>query len=112
MPACRGGSPGPGSGWHAALQGHGGKFPSAQHSTYVHMQGVSTTIYAATAPELRGRGGSYLVDCAVVEPSPTCRDMEQVSSADRDKALGDLARGMAWEHNDRAGPGGLVASRV
>jgi hypothetical protein len=44
----------------------------------MRMQGVSTTIYAATAPELGGRGGSYLADCAVAEPSLTCRDMDQV----------------------------------
>ena len=77
------------------------------------MQGVSTTIYAATAPELRGRGGSYLADCAVAEPSQACQDMSQVSSANTpDKAWGYPAGGMAWERNDRAGPGGLAAPRV
>ena len=66
-----------------ASQGAWWRVPLAQHRGYVHMQGVSTTIYAATALELAGRGGSYLADCAVAQPSQTCQDMEQVSGADR-----------------------------
>ena len=42
------------------------------------MQGVSTTLYAATAPQLEGQGGAYLVDCAVAQPSKTCQDMDTV----------------------------------
>jgi hypothetical protein len=42
------------------------------------MQGVSTTLYAATAPQLKGQGGVYLVDCAVAQPSKTCQDMDTV----------------------------------
>lgn len=30
-------------------------------------QGAATTIYAATAPELAGKSGAYLVDCAVAK---------------------------------------------
>ena len=44
----------------------------------LRVQGVATTIYAATSPELDGRGGSYLADCAIAEPSKSCQDMEQV----------------------------------
>lgn len=44
------------------------------------MQGVSTTLYAATAPVLKGQGGAYLVDCAVAEPSKICQDMDTVHS--------------------------------
>ena len=29
-------------------------------------QGAATSVYAATAPELEGRGGLYLADCQVV----------------------------------------------
>lgn len=39
-------------------------------------QGVSTTLYAATAPQLKGLGGAYLVDCAVAQPSKTCQDVD------------------------------------
>ena len=44
------------------------------------LQGVSTTLYAATAPELKGQGGAYLSDCTVTQPSKICQDMETVSS--------------------------------
>jgi hypothetical protein len=44
------------------------------------VQGVSTTLYAATAPGLKGQGGAYLVDCAVAQPSRTCQDMDTVRS--------------------------------
>jgi hypothetical protein len=30
--------------------------------------GAATTLYAATAPELVGRGGLYLEDCGIAEP--------------------------------------------
>jgi NAD(P)-dependent dehydrogenase (short-subunit alcohol dehydrogenase family) len=33
-------------------------------------QGAATTVYAATSPELEGRGGLYLEDCHVAEPTP------------------------------------------
>lgn len=32
-------------------------------------EGAATTVYAATAPELRGKSGAYLADCAVKTPS-------------------------------------------
>lgn len=31
--------------------------------------GAATTVYAATAPELEGRGGLYLYDCRIAEVS-------------------------------------------
>ncbi|GIW87031.1 MAG: retinol dehydrogenase [Isosphaeraceae bacterium] len=37
-------------------------------------QGARTTIYLATAPEVRDRTGSYFTKCAPVEPSPPARD--------------------------------------
>jgi NAD(P)-dependent dehydrogenase (short-subunit alcohol dehydrogenase family) len=40
-------------------------------------QGAATTVYAATAPELDARGGTYLADCAVTdEHAPWARDPE------------------------------------
>jgi NAD(P)-dependent dehydrogenase (short-subunit alcohol dehydrogenase family) len=41
-------------------------------------QGASTSVYAAVAPELEGRGGVYLSDCAEKKPSRDARD-ENVS---------------------------------
>lgn len=43
-------------------------------------QGVATTMYAVAAPELEGRSGVYLSDCAIVAPSGTARDPEQAST--------------------------------
>jgi NAD(P)-dependent dehydrogenase (short-subunit alcohol dehydrogenase family) len=37
-------------------------------------QGAATSVYAATAPELAGRSGSYLADCAIVLPSTEGRN--------------------------------------
>ena len=37
-------------------------------------EGAVTTLWAATSPELAGRGGVYLADCAVAEPAPYARD--------------------------------------
>jgi NAD(P)-dependent dehydrogenase (short-subunit alcohol dehydrogenase family) len=37
-------------------------------------QGAATSVYAATAPDLVGKSGSYLVDCALATPSPEARD--------------------------------------
>lgn len=34
-------------------------------------QGAATQVYAAVAPELKGRGGLYLEDCHVAGPSPS-----------------------------------------
>lgn len=37
-------------------------------------QGAATSVYAATAPELKGKGGAYLADCAIVEPMAAAQD--------------------------------------
>lgn len=37
-------------------------------------QGAATSVFAATAPELAGRSGAYLADCAVVDASRAGRD--------------------------------------
>jgi NAD(P)-dependent dehydrogenase (short-subunit alcohol dehydrogenase family) len=39
-------------------------------------QGASTSVWAATAPELRGRGGLYLEDCRIASPWTAERPME------------------------------------
>lgn len=43
-------------------------------------QGVATTMYAVVAPELEGRSGVYLSDCAIAAPSRTARDPKQAST--------------------------------
>jgi hypothetical protein len=40
-------------------------------------QGVATSVYAATAPELEGHSGVYLEDCRVKQPSKTASDAQQ-----------------------------------
>ena len=37
-------------------------------------QGAATSVWAATAPELAGRGGIYLENCQVAEPAAEGRD--------------------------------------
>jgi len=39
-------------------------------------QGAATSVFAATAPELAGRSGSYLANCAVSSSSPDGQDAE------------------------------------
>ena len=40
------------------------------------IQGAATTVYAATAPELAGKSGAYLVDCNIATPSAQAQDAE------------------------------------
>lgn len=40
------------------------------------LQGAATSVYAATAPELRGQSGAYLQDCHVAQPSSQAQDAE------------------------------------
>lgn len=40
------------------------------------VQGAATTIYAATAPELAGKSGAYLADCAITTPSKQAQDVD------------------------------------
>ena len=44
-------------------------------------QGAATTVYAATAPELEGRGGVYLEDCHVADDPGTERALWAASEA-------------------------------
>jgi hypothetical protein len=37
-------------------------------------QGAATSVYAATAPDLAGKSGSYLSNCAVAKPTAEGRD--------------------------------------
>lgn len=39
-------------------------------------QGAATSVFAATAPELKGKSGAYLSDCHVIEPSKEGIDAE------------------------------------
>jgi NAD(P)-dependent dehydrogenase (short-subunit alcohol dehydrogenase family) len=49
--------------------------------------GAATSVYAATAPELEGRGGIYLEDCHVAEIKDDPRDADGVRSYALDPAL-------------------------
>jgi NAD(P)-dependent dehydrogenase (short-subunit alcohol dehydrogenase family) len=42
--------------------------------------GASTTVWAATAPELEREGGAYLADCAVAEAAPHATDAQVAAS--------------------------------
>lgn len=43
---------------------------------FVAVQGAATSVYAATAPELDGKSGAYLVDCNIAGPSAQAQDAE------------------------------------
>jgi len=43
------------------------------------LQGVATSVYAATAPELEGHSGAYLENCRIKKPSTTGRDPQQAA---------------------------------
>ena len=38
------------------------------------VQGAATSVYAATAPELAGKSGAYLVNCNIAQPSAQAQD--------------------------------------
>ena len=40
------------------------------------MQGAATSVYAATAAELAGKSGAYLVDCKIAQPSAQAQDAQ------------------------------------
>jgi len=54
----------------AAAKASGGGGSSASARWKQPAQGAATQVWAATAPELDGRGGLYLEDCHVAGPSP------------------------------------------
>ena len=60
-------------------------------------QGAATSCFAATAPELRGRGGLYLEDCHVAEVNDAADALEGVKSYALDRA--NAAR--LWETSER-----------
>ena len=45
-----------------------------EHLVCFVLQGASTPVYAATAPELDGRSGAYLADCRSVQPKKGSQD--------------------------------------
>ena len=51
-----------------AMAGHGAVEPVAMKSI---PEGAATIVWAATAPELDGRGGLYLEDCAIADVEDT-----------------------------------------
>lgn len=59
-------------------------------------QGAATTMWAATAPELEGRGGLVLEDCA--EALPVGPDTHPWSGYDASVADPEMARAL-WEHS-------------
>jgi NAD(P)-dependent dehydrogenase (short-subunit alcohol dehydrogenase family) len=59
-------------------------------------QGAATSVYAATAPDLAGKSGSYLADCAIATPSPEGRD--------------DAIAARLWEVSERLVGGGAAAA--
>jgi NAD(P)-dependent dehydrogenase (short-subunit alcohol dehydrogenase family) len=54
--------------------------------------GAATSVWAATAPELAGNGGTYLADCAVTEAASYATD------PDAAQRLWSLAQAMTGEH--------------
>ncbi len=61
------------------------------------LQGASTPVYAATAPELEGRSGVYLADCRQIEPKKGSQDPHDA------KALWDVTFEQLREARLRAG---------
>ena len=59
-------------------------------------QGAATSCWAATAPDLEGRGGLYLVDCQVAEPGDNINTHHAQWAYDKDGAarLWDLSNEM------------------
>jgi len=66
-------------------------------------QGAATSVYAATAPELEGRGGVYLEDCHVAEVNDDPESREGV----RSYALDPAAAARLWELSEE-----LVGQRL
>ena len=60
--------------------------------------GAATSVYAATAPELEGRGGMYLEDCHVAEVN----DAEQAADGVRSYALDAEAAKRLWSLSEEA----------
>jgi hypothetical protein len=67
--------------------------------------GIATTVYAATTPELDGKGGAYLVDCGIARISADDRDFTCV----RPYALDPNQAERLWTLSERLV--GLAGSR-
>ncbi|MET0287079.1 MAG: SDR family NAD(P)-dependent oxidoreductase [Polyangiales bacterium] len=52
--------------------------------------GAATSCYAATAPELEGKGGAYLMDCAIAPVSEAARDLSSVRPYAIDPTMAEL----------------------
>ena len=74
-------------------QGEGGGGPSWKTVE----QGAATSVWAATSPDLAGRGGLYCLDCRVVEPGGDENDMNGVS----DYALDEAAARKLWTLSEK-----------
>ena len=61
-------------------------------------QGASTSVWAATAPELEGKGGVYCEDCGIAEPikSPDASGGVMPWALDRDAAKQLIALSEKW----------------
>jgi len=72
--------------------------------------GIATSLYAATAPELAGKGGAYLVDCGIARVSADERDFSVVrpyaldpAAAERLWTVSERLVGQTFEYGDRDG---------
>ena len=63
----------------------------------ISLQGAATSVWAATAPELEGHGGSYLEDCHVAEVS----EDESRNDGVRPYALDPVRAEALWELSER-----------
>jgi NAD(P)-dependent dehydrogenase (short-subunit alcohol dehydrogenase family) len=63
------------------------QMPGGQFRSKSVEAGAATSVYAATAPELAGRGGVYLEDCHVAAVKDDLRDTDGVKSYALDPAL-------------------------
>jgi NAD(P)-dependent dehydrogenase (short-subunit alcohol dehydrogenase family) len=59
-------------------------------------QGAATAVWAATSPELQGRGGEYLEDCAVANPA-----VGDASHGVRPYALDPIRAEALWDLSER-----------
>ena len=59
-------------------------------------QGAATSVWAASSPELEGRGGLYLEDCHIAEPAT-----EDSSGGVHDYALDSDAAQRLWELSEQ-----------
>ena len=81
------------------LQGHDGRRPQAEPMKFKQVpQGAATSVWAATAPELEGKGGVYCEDCGIAEPikSPDASIGVMPWALDREAAKQLIALSEKW----------------